>query len=83
MVNTISTILFIVLKIIFASKNVADIMDCILGVQFIIWLIIGIDFWVDKSEGYFLLDKEIQYCKFFKKIKIPYHEISFSSTWTV
>lgn len=76
MVNTISTILFIVLKIIFASKNVADIMDCILGVQFIIWLIIGIDFWVDKSEGYFLLDKEIQYCKFFKKIKIPYHEIS-------
>ena len=75
-VNTISTILFIVLKIIFASKNVADIMDCILGVQFIIWLIIGIDFWVDKSEGYFLLDKEIQYCKFFKKIKIPYHEIS-------
>lgn len=75
-VNIISTILFIFLKIIFTDKNLAAIIDCLLVVQFLIWLIIGIDFLVDKSEGYFLLDKEIQYCKFFKKIKIPYHEIS-------
>lgn len=75
-VNIISTILFILLKGIFTNKNLALIMDCLIGVQFMIWLIIGIDFWVDKSDGYFLLDKEIQYCKFYKKIKIPYHEIS-------
>lgn len=75
-VNIISTILFILLRSIFTNKNLAVIMDCLLGVQFMIWLIIGIDFLIDRNEGYFLLDKEIQHCKFDKKIKIPYNEIS-------